>query len=262
MPGRLGMDKDAWNRKQGRSTILGTEMFLDKIWMSPERVPAERMDQKQKGTGTTSVLQHPRNEYSDTMLIQHSDAIVIQYCDTIVIQCSDAIVIQCSDTTLIQCNDAIVRDTGVLCWQVLGGIAEHDVAEVWVHPAPQHTECSWLWTPQTGSHWLQTTLCEYTLHKNTVSVSVKLVTLSAEHTVGVHPAPEHSVTETGLTGCKPHCEYILHQNTVWLWNWSYWLQTTLCEFTLHQNTVSVSVKLVTLTAEHTLWVQPAPHLCL
>ena len=59
--------------------------------MSPERVPAERMDRRQNGTGTTSVLQHPRNESSDTMLIQHSDAIVIQYCDTIVIQCSDSV---------------------------------------------------------------------------------------------------------------------------------------------------------------------------
>ena len=28
-PGRLGMDEDAWNRKHGRSTILGKEMFLD-----------------------------------------------------------------------------------------------------------------------------------------------------------------------------------------------------------------------------------------
>ena len=27
--GRLGMDKDARNRKHGRSTILGKEMFLD-----------------------------------------------------------------------------------------------------------------------------------------------------------------------------------------------------------------------------------------
>ena len=28
-PGRLGIDKDAWNRKYGRSPILGKELFLD-----------------------------------------------------------------------------------------------------------------------------------------------------------------------------------------------------------------------------------------
>ena len=58
-PRRLGMDKDTQNRKHSRSTILGKEMFLDLIWMSPERVSAGEegeghsmlMDRKQKRRG-------------------------------------------------------------------------------------------------------------------------------------------------------------------------------------------------------------------
>ena len=56
MPGRLGMDKDARNRKHFKSKILGKEMLIDQIWMSPESVSVREegeghfmlMDRKQK----------------------------------------------------------------------------------------------------------------------------------------------------------------------------------------------------------------------